>query len=81
MKSYGVICCFVALLIGAGPALAAGEAKPKREPSPGLIAARERQAKCSGEWKEMKAAGKMAADMKWPKFWSACNKPLKGTAV
>lgn len=36
----------------------------------------ERRKKCSAEWKEMKAAGKTSA-LKWPKFWSDCNKRLK----
>jgi hypothetical protein len=34
--------------------------------------------KCGAEWKEEKAAGKVAKDMKWPQYWSACNKRLKG---
>ena len=37
---------------------------------------KDRMAKCSAEWKEMKAAGK-TGDLKWPKFWSDCNKRLK----
>ena len=41
------------------------------------LAARERMAKCSLEWKEAKAGGKIEAGMKWPKYWSACNKRLK----
>ncbi|HYA07383.1 MAG TPA: hypothetical protein VEF90_15970 [Xanthobacteraceae bacterium] len=40
-------------------------------------ATRERLKKCAAEWKEMKAAGKVEKGMKWPKFWSACNKRLK----
>ena len=53
------------------------QAKPKKPPSAGLLAARERQKKCGAEWKEAKAAGKIEKGMKWPKFWSACNKRLK----
>ena len=53
------------------------EAKPKKEPSAGMIAMRERQKKCGAEWKEAKAAGKVEKGMKWPQFWSACNKRLK----
>ena len=37
----------------------------------------ERRKKCSAEWKEAKAAGKTAGQ-KWPKFYSDCNKRLKG---
>ncbi|MBB3020589.1 hypothetical protein FHR70_003675 [Microvirga lupini] len=58
-----------------GPA--AAETKPKKEPSAAQVAARERMSKCSLEWKEAKAGGKVGKDMKWPAFWSACNKRLK----
>ncbi|MEI9805230.1 MAG: hypothetical protein WDN48_13285 [Pseudolabrys sp.] len=54
------------------------EAKGKKAPSPGQVAMRERQTKCAAEWKEVKAAGKVEKGMKWPQFWSACNKRLKG---
>jgi hypothetical protein len=56
---------------------AAAKTKPKKPPSPGQIAARERQKKCGAEWKTAKAAGKIAKGMKWPQYWSACNKRLK----
>lgn len=55
--------------------------KPKRTPTPGQVAARERQKKCAAEWKVAKDAGKVEKGMKWPQFWSACNKRLKGTAT
>lgn len=55
-------------------------AKPKKPPSPGQVALRERQKKCGAEWKAAKAAGKIEKGMKWPKFWSACNKRLKSAA-
>ena len=51
---------------------------PKKEPTARQLAARERQAKCSAEWKLAKSGGKLEPGMKWPKFWSACNKRLKG---
>ena len=51
--------------------------KAKKPPSPGQVAARERQKKCGAEWKESKAAGKVEKGMTWPKYWSACNKRLK----
>ena len=53
--------------------------KPKprsRRPRPRL-AERERIKKCGKEWKEAKAAGKVEKGMKWPQYWSACNKRLK----
>ena len=40
------------------------------------MSGKERRTKCSAEWKEMKAAGKTSA-LKWPKFYSDCNKRLK----
>jgi len=55
--------------------------KPKRTPTPGQIAARERQKKCAAEWKVAKDAGKVEKGMKWPQYWSACNKRLKGTST
>ena len=53
------------------------DAKMKKEPSAGQLAARERQKKCAAEWKEAKAASKIEKGATWPKFWSACNKRLK----
>jgi len=55
----------------------AKDAKTKKEPSSGQIAARERQKKCAAQWKEAKVAGKIENGTTWPKFWSACNKRLK----
>jgi hypothetical protein len=55
-------------------------AKMKKEPSAGQLAARERQKKCAVEWKGAKAAGKVENGTTWPKFWSACNKRLKATS-
>jgi hypothetical protein len=70
----------------AGAAAAAGSdeakaSKPKkaRKSSPGRDAAVARQRACAAEWKADKAAGKVAAGMKWPQYWSACNKRMKAT--
>ena len=52
-------------------------AKAKRTLTPGQLAAQERMKKCAAEWKEAKAAGKIEKGMKWPQYWSACNKRLK----
>jgi hypothetical protein len=49
----------------------------KKPASGGLAAARERQKKCGAEWKEAKKAGKVEKGMKWPQYWSACNKRMK----
>lgn len=51
--------------------------KTKKPPTAGQIALRERQKKCGAEWKEAKAAGKIEKGMKWPQYWSACNKRLR----
>lgn len=51
--------------------------KAKKPLTPGQQAARERQKKCGAEWKAAKAAGKVEKGMKWPQYWSACNKRLK----
>jgi hypothetical protein len=53
----------------------------KREPTAKQLAARERLSKCSAEWKQAKAAGKLETGARWPKFWSACNARLKGEHV
>jgi hypothetical protein len=55
-------------------------AKTKKEPSAGQVAARERQKKCAAEWKEAKAANKVDKGATWPKFWSDCNKRLKSAS-
>ena len=54
------------------------QAKAKKPPTAGQLAARERLKKCAAGWKDAKAAGKIEKGMKWPKYWSACNKCLKG---
>ena len=64
----------------ATPAAAAKPAKPKKPPTAGQLAARERAKKCGAEWKAAKAAGKTEKGETWPKYWSACNKRLKSAA-
>ena len=49
--------------------------KKKSEDKSGM-SFNDRRKKCSAEWKEAKAAGKTSG-LKWPKFWSDCNKRLK----
>ncbi|MCF8477885.1 MAG: hypothetical protein K9G60_12725 [Pseudolabrys sp.] len=55
----------------------AATVKTKKPQSRAQIALRERQKKCGAEWKAAKAAGKIEKGMKWPRYWSACNKRLK----
>ena len=51
--------------------------KAKRPPTPAQQAMHARQKKCGAEWRAAKAAGKIEKGMKWPQYWSACNKRLK----
>jgi len=50
------------------------ETKPM---SPGRAAMIARERACGAEWKADKAAGKIPAGMKWPQYWSACDKRKK----
>ena len=36
---------------------------------------------CGAEWKADKAAGKVPAGMKWPQYWSACDKRKKAAGL
>ncbi|MDI3470830.1 MAG: hypothetical protein OJF62_002893 [Pseudolabrys sp.] len=49
----------------------------KKAASPGREAMYERERACGKEWKEAKAANKVPAGMKWPQYWSECNKRMK----
>jgi hypothetical protein len=60
------------------PVAAQAETKAQKEPTAAQMAARARMTKCSAEWKETKAAGKVEPGMKWPRFWSACNTRMRG---
>jgi hypothetical protein len=71
----------LALALCAPLSLPAAAQAAKKEPSAGQTAARERQKQCGAEWKQAKAAKTVAAGTTWPKFWSDCNKRLKGTKV
>ena len=76
----GLIAAPLPMLSQTAAAQTAVEAKAKKPPSAGQLAARERQKKCGAEWKEAKAAGKIEKGMKWPQYWSACNKRLKSAS-
>jgi hypothetical protein len=43
------------------------------------MVARERA--CGVDWKADKAAGKVAAGMTWPKYWSDCDKRKKAEGM
>jgi hypothetical protein len=54
------------------------EAAPAKPASEGQAAMRARQKKCGEEWKAQKAElKKKDPSLKWPKYWSECNKRLK----
>jgi hypothetical protein len=53
-------------------------AKPQ---SAGRQAMYERERACGKEWKADKAAGKIPAGMKWPQYWSACDKRKKAEGM
>lgn len=67
-----------ALVSSVGPANAEMATAPQPKAKSGMSGA-ERRKKCSAEWKEAKAAGKTGG-LKWPKFYSDCNKRLKAGA-
>ena len=52
--------------------------------TPGQIAAHQRQKTCGEQWRALKAANKIPAEImgldarhRWPQYWSLCNKQLK----
>jgi hypothetical protein len=60
----------------ATPAPATTTTKPATG-SAGRQAMIARERACGAEWKADKAAGKIQAGMKWPQYWSACDKRKK----
>jgi hypothetical protein len=62
---------------GTTPAAAA----PAKKPSPGREAMIARERACGADWKADKAAGKIQAGMKWPQYWSECNKRKKAEGM
>jgi hypothetical protein len=70
----------------AAPAAPASAPAPATtaKPATGLtgrqaMIARERA--CGAEWKSDKAAGRIPAGMKWPQFWSECDKRKKAQGM
>jgi hypothetical protein len=63
------------LWVATGLLLAVFAVVPAHAKKSGGGLARERA--CAAEWKADKAAGKIPAGMKWPQYWSACNKRKK----
>jgi hypothetical protein len=40
-----------------------------------------RERACAADWKADKAAGRIAVGMKWPHYWSECNKRKKAEGM
>jgi hypothetical protein len=59
------------------PATAAPAEKAAKPASPGRAAMIARERACGAEWKAKKADGTRPAGMKWPQFWSECDKRMK----
>jgi hypothetical protein len=56
-------------------------AKTAAKPSTGRQAMVARERACGADWKADKAAGKVAAGMTWPKYWSDCDKRKKAEGM
>jgi protein-disulfide isomerase len=56
-------------------------AAPAAKPSPGHEAMVARERACGADWKADKAAGKIQVGMKWPQYWSECNKRKKAEGM
>jgi len=65
----------------AEPAPKTGEGEPTAKPSGGREAEYARERACGKEWKADKAAGKIPEGMKWPQYWSECNKRKKAAGM
>lgn len=63
----------------AAPAPAAKSSTAK--PADGRQAEYARERACGQDWKADKAAGKIPAGMKWPKYWSECNQRKKAMGM
>ncbi len=64
------------------PPPAATTTTPGAKPmSPGREAMIARERACGKEWKADKAAGKIPVGMKWPQYWSACDKRKKAEGM
>jgi hypothetical protein len=62
----------------APPPAAAAEKKPATGGRAAMIA---RERACGAEWKAAKAAGTRPPGMKWPQYWSECDKRKKAEGM
>jgi hypothetical protein len=60
------------------PPAATAEKKPVSGGRAAMIA---RERACGAEWKAAKAAGTRPPGMKWPQYWSECNKRKKAEGM
>ena len=60
------------------PAAATAEKKPATGGRAAMIA---RERACGAEWKAAKAAGTRPPGMKWPQYWSECDKRKKAEGM
>ena len=51
------------------------------KPKDGRQAEYARERACGQDWKADKAAGKVPAGMKWPQYWSECDKRKKAAGM
>ena len=51
------------------------------KPKSGRQAEYARERACGQDWKADKAAGKIPTGMKWPQYWSDCNKRKKAAGM
>jgi hypothetical protein len=56
-------------------------AERKSQAKASRAAAHERQKQCGAEWKKLRTDNKVEKGMTWPKYYSDCNKRLKGKAA
>jgi len=67
--------------VAPAPAPAPSAAPPAAKPSGGRQAMIARERACGAEWKADKAAGKIEPGLKWPQYWSECNKRKKAQGM
>lgn len=65
----------------AAPATTVAKPATASQPKDGRQAEYARERACGQDWKADKAAGKTPAGMKWPQYWSECNKRKKAMGM
>ena len=65
----------------AAPATTMAKPATASKPKDGRQAEYARERACGQDWKADKAAGKVPAGMKWPQYWSECDKRKKAAGM